>query len=88
MNGISQKIWTNELTNSTLVITEDFGLKSISILLKSGTGSVEGGLILENGVTSTPINLVVGTPLTLSGFTSLDGITIITTGVISIIGKQ
>ncbi len=88
MNGISQKIWTKEITNTSLVITEDFGLKSISILLKSGTGSIDGTLTLENGVTSDAINLVVGTPLTLSGYTPLDGITITTTGVISIIGKQ
>jgi hypothetical protein len=88
MNGINQKIWTQELTNSTLLITEDFGLSSISLVLKSGTGSVDGTLILENSVPSNPINLVVGIPLTITGYTALDGISIVTTGVISIIGKQ
>ena len=88
MNGINQKIWTQELTNSTLLITEDFGLSSISLVLKSGTGSVDGTLTLENSVPSTPINLAVGIPLTITGYTALDGISIVTTGVISIIGKQ
>lgn len=90
MNGITQRIWTYELSGGSLTIDETYGLCAISILLKSGTGTVSGNLTLENGVTSAPINLEAGNPLTLGGLNgvSLDGIVITTSGVISIIGRQ
>jgi hypothetical protein len=88
--AILQKIWTYELTSSTLFIDANYGLNALSILLKSGTGSVRADLQLANGVASTPIILEMGNPLTLGGVNGvpLDGIEIITDGIISIVGRQ
>jgi hypothetical protein len=90
MNNTNQRFWTYELTAGTLTINSNFGLNAVSILLKSGTGTVTGSLILQNGTASAPINLETGNPLTLGGLNGvpLDGIEITTTGVISIIGRQ
>ena len=90
MNNTNQKFWTYELTAGSITIDKSFGLNAVSILLKSGTGTVLGSLTLQNGTASTPINLEMGNPLTLGGVNGvpLDGVEISTTGVISIIGRQ
>lgn len=89
MNNITQKIWTYELTNSSITITANKGLTIVSFTLVSGTGSYVGTGI-ANGTASTPVNLVVGQAVTISsdGTTPIDGFTITTTGVVAIIGKQ
>jgi hypothetical protein len=88
MNDITQKLWTRQISNTTLLIDENYGLTAVSIILNSGTGTIVGGAILSNGVTSTPINLVIGQPITLLSDSNnpLAGITITTTGVVAIIG--
>ena len=90
MNGITQNLWTKQITNSTLVIDENYGLSAVSIVLNSGTGTFLGGGNLNNAVTSSPIDLVVGQPITLGGNSGvpLDNLTITTTGVVAIIGFQ
>jgi hypothetical protein len=90
MNGITQNLWTKQITNSTLVIDENYGLSAVSIVLNSGTGTFLGGGSLNNAVVSSPIDLVIGQPITLGGNSGvpLDNLTITTTGVVAIIGFQ
>lgn len=90
MNGVTQPVWTYELSAGAINIDETFGLTIISMTLVSGIGSVTGGLSLQNGVASTPINLTIGQPLTIPSKNGvvLDQIVISTTGIISIIGFQ
>jgi len=90
MNGITQNLWTKQITNETLVIDENYGLSAVSIVLNSGTGTFLGGGNLNNAVSSTAIDLVVGQPITLGSNSGapLDNLTIITTGVVAIIGFQ
>lgn len=88
MNDITQKLWTRQISNTTLLIDENYGLTAVSIILNSGTGTIVGGTVLSNGVASTPINLIIGQPITLLSDSNnpLAGITITTTGVVAIIG--
>ena len=87
--AVSQNIWTYKLTAGTFNIDPNFGLLVVSVILASGTGTVTGTDLL-NGVASTPIDLAVGVPLTIStdGNTILGNITITTTGVVSIVGRS
>lgn len=89
MIGITQNLWTKQITNETLVIDEAYGLSAISIVLNSGTGTILGGGVLNNAVASSPIDLVIGQPITIptSSYT-LDNLTITTTGVVAIMGLQ
>ena len=84
------KTWTYNLVNSTIVIDENYGLTSLSILLTSGSGSVTGSLS-ANGIASQPLALTVGQPLNISsGLSSqiiLGALTITANGTIEIIGK-
>lgn len=81
------KTWTYNVTNSSLVIDSSFGLKKLSVLLISGTGTYSGNL--QAGVLqSQPIDLIIGTAVTIGDWqTILDGITLTTTGAIQIIGR-
>lgn len=87
--GVSQNIWTYKLSAGTLNIDSNYGLLVISVILESGTGTVTGTALL-NGVASTPIDLAVGVPLTIStdGNTILGDVSITTTGVVSIVGRS
>ena len=62
---IVQKFWTYELAGDILYIDDSFGLTSLSILLVSGTATVQGGITLTNGLISSPLNLTIGQPLNL-----------------------
>lgn len=46
-------------------IDSSYGLTLISLVLQAGAATVTGNLSV-NGVASTPINLVVGQPLTIA----------------------
>jgi len=87
--GVSQNIWTYKLNGGNLNIDSNYGLLVVSILLESGTGTVSGTDLL-NGIPSTPIDLTIGVPLTIStdGNTVLGNLNITTTGVISIVGRS
>jgi hypothetical protein len=90
MNGISQKTWTYQISASSLLITEDFSLSKLSIVLQSGTGTVVG-TELCNGIASIPIDLVVGQPILLLGDTSgtpIGEYNISTTGIVALIGQK
>ena len=88
--NVVSKCWTYDVTNSTLTITSDFAFTILSILASSGTVSVLGAKI-ANGIPSTPIVLQEGQALTISdgdgSVIPIDGITIITTGTASLIGR-
>lgn len=90
MFGITQNIWTYQLSNETLIIDEAYGLTAVSLVLNSGTGSILGGAKLNNGVGSIPIDLVIGQPVTIpsNSGTPLNNLEITTTGVLAIIGFQ
>ena len=85
MNAISY--WTYVLNNETVVIDTTFNLKTISILLTSGTGFITGERSI-NGLDSENIQLIAGTAITLgTGSTNvIAGLTISTTGNVSLIG--
>lgn len=90
MNGIVQKTWTYQISAGSLTITNDFGLVKLSIVLQSGTGTIVG-TELCNGIASTPINLVIGQPILVTGDTSgvpISEYTITTTGVVALIGQK
>jgi len=87
---IVQNLWTYQISNSSILIDNSYGLTAISLVLNSGTGAILGGASLNNGVESTQIDLVVGQPVTIpsqSG-SNLNNLTITTTGVVAIIGFQ
>ena len=86
---ISQKIWTYELNNNSLLIDPSFSLTKLSIVLMSGFGTITGSEIC-NGIASSTINLVVGMPILVSGdgTTPLSDYLISTTGVIALIGVK
>lgn len=83
-----QQIWSYELNNDTITIDSSFGLTIISFVLTSGDGSFQGSLS-ASGIPSSPITLVVGETVTLTGDNGfiLNGITITTTGIVSIVGR-
>jgi len=83
-----QGIWSYELNNNTITIDSSFGLTIISFVLTSGAGSFQGSLS-ASGIPSAPITLVVGETVTLTGDNGfiLNGITITTTGIVSIVGR-
>lgn len=84
MSAISY--WTYVLNNETVVIDSTFNLKTISILLTSGTGFITGERNI-NGLDSENIQLIAGTAITLgTGSTNvISGLTISTTGNVSLI---
>jgi hypothetical protein len=86
--GVYQKVWTKEINNDSIVIDSSFNLTILSVIQISGTGSMTGALN-SSGLPSTPITLPLGTTVTVTGDNGLilDGITIATTGVISIVGR-
>jgi hypothetical protein len=86
----NSKIFTKVLSGTSLLIISNYGLRSVSVVLVSGTGSVTGDLLVD-GLTNDPIPLVVGQSVTVSveGSQILDGLTVnATSGVINIIAKH
>ncbi len=81
------KTWTYNVINSSLTIDSTFGLRKLSVLLISGTGTYSGDL--QAGVLqSQPLDLIIGTAVTIGDWqTILDGITLTTTGTIQIIAR-
>lgn len=90
MFGITQNLWTYQLSNSTITIDDTYGLTAVSLVLNSGTGTFQGGANLNNGIGSLPIDLVIGQPVTIpsNSGTPLNNLEITTTGVLAIIGFQ
>ena len=86
-----QKIFTTVLTNDSITLNADMAIKSISIILISGSGFFIGSLDVGD-LPSTSIPLVVSSPVGISSGSGypLEGLTIDCSsgGVINIIGRQ
>jgi hypothetical protein len=90
MSVETKRIWTGSVTVGTLTIDETYGFSIVSVVLQSGTGTIEGNLISSNGVVSTPIALTVGQAITINTGSSQalqDYIKIVTTGTVLIIAR-
>jgi hypothetical protein len=86
----SSKIFTKVLSGVTLNITSDLGLRNVSMVLISGTGSYIGDLKVD-GLVSDSIPLVIGQAVSLGveGSQILDGLDIDATGgIIHLIAKN
>lgn len=86
----STKIFTKVLSATSLLITNDYGLRSVSVVLISGAGTVQGNLGV-NGLTNDPLPLTVGQSLTIGveGNQIIDGLNVdATAGVIHLIAKH
>jgi hypothetical protein len=57
--------FTKQISNSTFVFDTNTGLDIISIILISGVGSITG-TEKANSEISSPINMIIGVPITLS----------------------
>jgi hypothetical protein len=88
MSQLGKIFWTYKLVNDSLVVTTDYGLTALSLILVSGSGSVQGSLIC-NGIESTSIDLEIGVPILISteSLSLIDEWTITTSGTINIIGR-
>ncbi len=86
---LSEKIWTQVLTDGTIVIDESFGVQDVSMKLISGTGSFSGTLKLGS-FDSVPIPLDVNDPVTITAEFGISMLTIDCSGggVIYIIGTR
>ena len=85
----TQEFWTYEVSNSTLTIDETFGLGVISVMLTSGSATVNGGGS-AGSFSSNNLALTVGLPVTFGGSSPLpiDGLTIsATSGNVYVIGR-
>lgn len=73
----STKILTKVLDNEIITISNNMGLRSVSIVLFSGVGNYLGNLSID-GVSNTPIPLSLGQSVTITveGNQILDGIEI------------
>lgn len=84
---VSQQ-WTYSLNNNTIVIDQNFSFTMLSILASSGSTVVSTTLV-SNGILPTPITLQEGQSLTITGGSDgnnlIDGITISTAGITSLI---
>jgi hypothetical protein len=81
------KTWTYNVNATSLTIDASFGLRKLSVMLTSGTGTYSGDLQAGN-LQSQPLALTVGVAITIGDWqTILDGITLTTDGTIQIIGR-
>ena len=88
--SVVKKIWTGSVTMGALTLDSSYGFSVISMVLQSGTGTVSGNLIANNGVAATPIPLTIGLGVTVntgSVQALQDSITITTTGTVLIIAR-
>jgi hypothetical protein len=85
-----KRIWSYSVTAGTLLIDASYGFTVISIVLQSGTGTIEGNLITINGLTSSPVPLTIGQAVTIntgSASAIQDHIEIVTTGTVLILAR-
>ena len=62
---LGNEIFTKQLTNTSLVITEDMGVGSISVYATTGTGTILGTGVLA-GEASAAIDVAEGNSITIS----------------------
>jgi hypothetical protein len=85
----TKRIWTGSVTAGTLTIDASYGFVEISIVMTSGTGTVECDGATSNGIASTPIPLTVGQSINISTGANLilNYAKIVTTGTVLILGR-
>ena len=85
----TKRIWTGSITAGTLTIDENYGFVEISIVMTSGTGTVECDGITANGIPSTPVPLTVGQSVNIGTGANLilNYAKIVTTGTVLILGR-
>jgi hypothetical protein len=71
----TENVGTFNLIGETVVVNQNDGIRNISILLVSGTVTVQGVMTL-GGNPSQAIELVLGEPLNLSFDFTIDGLAI------------
>jgi hypothetical protein len=74
----SEKIHTQILSGGIFTFTADMGIRTVSMVLMSGTGEFIGTLNI-GAISSTGIPLTIGVPVTIStdsSFAAIDGLTI------------
>jgi hypothetical protein len=72
MTPISENVGTFNLNGEILTITNEMGVRNISVVLVSGSVTVKGSMKLGDRA-SDAIVLTVGTPLNLTFDFSIDG---------------
>jgi hypothetical protein len=75
--AIESKVWTYQLSSSTLTIDSSFGFTVLSLLVTTGTVIVTGGAF-SGGIPSTGMSLVMGQGVS---FTSGNNNNIILSGI-------
>ena len=71
----SNNTGTFEVTSGSVTIIAAMGLRRVSILMKSGTGSIRGSLSVE-GLTSSTFTLAEGDARTIVSEEAIDGLVI------------
>ncbi len=72
---LTEKIWTQVLTNSVIVIDDSFGIQEVAMKLISGTGTFSGTLKLGT-YESTPIPLSVNDSVSITAELGISSLTI------------
>ena len=63
--AVQSRVWTYQLSSSTLTIDDSYGFTVVSLLVTSGTVIIPGGLT-SGGDPSTGMSLVLGQGVTFS----------------------
>jgi hypothetical protein len=88
MSNFSNNVFTFILINSNLLIKSEYGIRSISLKLISGTGSFVGAMKVGS-LNSMPIPLNINEPVTITSETAIDGLNILaSSGEVQIIAKK
>jgi len=88
MPDFTDNIFTYVLTNETLLIKSEYGVRSIAMKLVSGNASFYGTMKLGS-LSSGSIPLVVNDSVTVSDDNNIDGLTIdATAGSVQIIARK
>jgi hypothetical protein len=88
MSNFSNTVFTYTLINSNLLIKSEYGIRSISLKLISGTASFIGTMKVGT-LNSVAIPLIINEPVTITGETIIDGLNILaSSGQVQIIAKK
>lgn len=89
--SLSSKIFTYSLSNNTLEIVSDYGLKAVSVKLTSGSATIAGTMKVGS-LSSVPISLTLNEGVTINSDEAsgvLQDLTIdATSGTVLIIGRS
>ena len=66
-----QKIWTQQINATTLIIDATFGFTQVSILCGTGNTSILGSNVI-GGISSNPVTISAGQVITIGTTTSIN----------------